>query len=144
MRDWYVKVKTQAAECEFGLSLEDRVRDKFVTGMKPRRILDSLCEEKLTTTVANLLDIAQCKKVLLQEARQIEINKVQFNLSKERVMQPTKKFTKVNQQRDDGLKCYHYSKVNHILKKGKFKDFKCNTCNLKGTYNLRYVNLKLL
>ena len=135
VREWYVKVKTLAAECEFGSSLEERVKDKFVTGMRSGRILDRLCEEKLTTPLTTLLDIAQSKEVLLQESRQVEINKVQCKTmpSKEKsVPAGIKKSAKGKQQKDDALKCFHCGKSNHDFKKCKFKDFKCNKCNRKG------------
>lgn len=91
-----MKVKMQVAECKSRTSLEDRVRDKFVIGMKPWRILHCLFEKKLINILANLMDIAQSKEVLFQEVRQIKISKMQSKPLKERMMQPTKKFTKVD------------------------------------------------
>ncbi|KAJ8915437.1 hypothetical protein NQ315_003198 [Exocentrus adspersus] len=46
INEWFVKVKKAAADCEFGTSLTERVKDKFVVGLKPGRVLGRLCEEK--------------------------------------------------------------------------------------------------
>lgn len=140
IREWYVKVKTLAAECEFGTSLTDRVKDKFVVGMRPGRILDRLCEERIDKPLSDLLEIAQNKEVFLQEERQIEVNRVQQtkkipafrregNGSKNK-FKPKKE--NGNKSTEEEAKCYHCGQGKHDFKKCKFKDYTCNNCKKKG------------
>lgn len=69
--EWYVKVKQLAAPCKFGESLNDRVKDKFVTGLKSGSILDRLCEESETKALPDLYEIAVSKESVLKETRNL-------------------------------------------------------------------------
>ncbi|KAJ8912728.1 hypothetical protein NQ315_012283 [Exocentrus adspersus] len=48
--EWFVK-KHFASFCNFGVILTERVKDKFVTGLRSGSILDRLCEEDETRTL---------------------------------------------------------------------------------------------
>ncbi|CAH0397611.1 unnamed protein product [Chilo suppressalis] len=45
---WYACIKEAAAECNFSQGVEERVKDKFVTGLKPGLLQDRLCEEPVS------------------------------------------------------------------------------------------------
>ncbi|KAJ8914914.1 hypothetical protein NQ315_016068 [Exocentrus adspersus] len=76
INEWFVKVKKAAADCEFGTSLTERVKDKFVVGLKPGRVLDRLREEKPSRELQELLDIAVAKEAAIKESREVEVNKL--------------------------------------------------------------------
>ncbi|KAJ8910040.1 hypothetical protein NQ315_003682 [Exocentrus adspersus] len=77
INEWFVKVKKAAADCEFGTSLTERVKDKFLVGLKPGRVLDKLCEEKPSRELQELLDIAVAKEAAIKESREVEVNKLE-------------------------------------------------------------------
>ncbi|KAL4719127.1 hypothetical protein ACJJTC_003733 [Scirpophaga incertulas] len=64
---WYQRIKETAADCQFETTLEERIKDKFVTGMLPGSIQERLCEESINKTASELLDIALNKEAALQE-----------------------------------------------------------------------------
>ncbi|XP_060810140.1 uncharacterized protein K02A2.6-like isoform X1 [Amyelois transitella] len=72
---WYARVCDSATECEFGTCIDDRVKDKFVTGMRSGPIFERLCEEPITKKLADLLDIALNKEAVLHE-RQAPVHRV--------------------------------------------------------------------
>ena len=45
INSWYARIKSKAVKCEFGNLLEEHLREKFITGLKPGKILDRMCEE---------------------------------------------------------------------------------------------------
>ncbi|KAJ8930010.1 hypothetical protein NQ314_017247 [Rhamnusium bicolor] len=69
VNQWFVKVKNAAARLFSGEMLVERVKDKFVVGMRPGPILDRLCEEETTKSVRDLLEIALNKEAV---ERQVE------------------------------------------------------------------------
>ncbi|XP_060801401.1 uncharacterized protein K02A2.6-like [Amyelois transitella] len=72
---WYARVCDSATECEFGTCIDDRIKDKFVTGMRSGPIFERLCEEPITKKLADLLDIALNKEAVLHE-RQAPVHRV--------------------------------------------------------------------
>jgi len=43
--NWYVKIRNAAIQCKFGTKLNYVLKDKFVLGLKPGKVLDSIYEE---------------------------------------------------------------------------------------------------
>lgn len=80
VNQWYIRIKDTASLCGFGgfggRMLEERVKDKFVVGMKPGPIQDKLCEEALTKALADLLEMALNKEAALLETREAEIHSI--------------------------------------------------------------------
>jgi len=57
--NWYVSLKSAAIDCKFGIRLNDVLKDKFVSGLKPGRVLDRICEEDPTITdLKNIVELA--------------------------------------------------------------------------------------
>lgn len=74
--DWYARVKNKAISCKFGEQLDNCVRDRFVTGMCRGRILDRVCEEEHTATIATLYDVALKKEAAMSTATTVPVNRV--------------------------------------------------------------------
>ncbi|KAJ8912589.1 hypothetical protein NQ315_000457 [Exocentrus adspersus] len=124
INEWFVKVKKVAADCEFGMSLTERVKDKFVVGLKPGRVLDRLCEEKPSRELQELLDIAVAKEAAIKESREVEVNKLNSFWGVKKTNPGTSSSKKDVKVREDGqnkthqekqVRCYHCSKVNDSL-----------------------------
>ncbi|KAF2894395.1 hypothetical protein ILUMI_11781, partial [Ignelater luminosus] len=45
INDWFVQVQKAAMECKFQASLDEYVKNKFITGMSRENVFDTLCEE---------------------------------------------------------------------------------------------------
>lgn len=58
-----------APQCEFGDRILDRVKEKFVVGMKPGPILDRMCEESPNKDLKDLVEIALAKEAALNETK---------------------------------------------------------------------------
>lgn len=56
--EWYARIKSVAVHYEFGGSLEQVLKDKFVSGMTNRRVLDRLCEENVSKSLKHMVDLA--------------------------------------------------------------------------------------
>lgn len=118
---WYTRIREAAAGCEFDNYLEERIRDKFVTGMAAGPIQERLCEENVTKEIKDLVDIALGREATLQGANGA-ISVHQLKSSK-----PTPK-----QHVMTDLKCVHCGKGNHSFAKCKYKEYKCKLCKKVG------------
>lgn len=67
--DWFIEVKNVASLCDFGNKFEDRVKDKFVTGLRAGPIQERLCEKKVTKSFKDLFEIALTNEIILKEMR---------------------------------------------------------------------------
>lgn len=157
INDWYVKVKNFAMKCQFGTMLEERVKDKFVTGMKQGAVLDRLCEEQPSKSSRELLEVALNKEAAARHT--IEINKVdRGNRSSPRRTGPWKwqpedkqnsrdrqgKESEVQQGRTKIVKekeayrggeektCNCCGKTKHDFKNCRYKTYKCRVCKKVG------------
>ena len=121
--EWFVKVKNAAAACSFGRNLDDRVKDKFVVGLKPGLILDRLCEESLDKSLQDLYELAVTKEAALRQTRhEVGIHRVvKFQEKKEGKARP-----------EGEKRCYHCNKGNHNFKNCKFKSYVCAKCKTRG------------
>lgn len=82
VKDWYVRVKNKAIHCKFGNTLNEVLKDKFVSGLQKTRILDRVCEEEHAVSLDKILEVA-----LKNEASLIpysSINRVSWQPSKEK------------------------------------------------------------
>ncbi|KAJ8976018.1 hypothetical protein NQ317_003833 [Molorchus minor] len=60
--EWYAAVRGMATKCNFGTDLPKILKDKFVTGLSPGKVLDRLCEEEESATLENLYALAMKKE----------------------------------------------------------------------------------
>lgn len=132
--EWHIRIKCAAMSCKFGNMLNENVRNKFVSGLKNKRVLDRLCEETEAASLDNLVMIAISKEGTLQQS-EVQINhlqKQQINVHKEK--RKTGESSKKNEKQDINKKglCYACGKGNHNFIKCKFKSYVCKGCNTKG------------
>ncbi|XP_031344039.1 uncharacterized protein LOC116171379 isoform X3 [Photinus pyralis] len=120
INEWYVKVRRAAAECEFGTLLDERIKDKFVVGLKPGAVLNRMCEEKPTKSIAELVEVALAKEAALRESRSVEVHQVrkakEDSTSKRWQVQDRKKF--------DKSRC--------TVEEKKSEEYVCAKCKTKG------------
>lgn len=56
---WFATLKSASIDCKFGIRLNDVIKDKFVAGLRPGRVLDRLCEEvPEEKTLKNIVELA--------------------------------------------------------------------------------------
>lgn len=141
--DWFIRIKSIASQCAFaGTMLEERVKDKFVVGMRPGQVQDRLCEEDTSKALKELLEIALNKEASLKQEsarRNAEIHKVQpVNRYKGKTAERSTKAEsgkeKVEEEgrKQDGPKCYRCGKTQHNFKFCKFRKHFCKKCKKKG------------
>lgn len=123
---WYARIKKSAVNCKFGVSLEDRLKDKFVTGLEPGKILDRVCEESHRVNLKDVLEVALKKEATMETASAGEstsLNKISISRTSSRHQEPTSRTT---------VKCKHCGGVNHNFSKCKYRTYKCNNCKATG------------
>lgn len=140
VNDWYAKIHNLSTNCEFGVQLQNILKDKFVCGLKQGKIRDRLCEEKPTTTLNKLLEIAQARESSIQA----ESKDVHFLHKKKPVQQQkyekahgtarnfSNKMDRENSSRSGKWKCkccgnFHTGKQNC-----KYSNYTCNKCKVIG------------
>ncbi|XP_060804322.1 uncharacterized protein K02A2.6 [Amyelois transitella] len=127
---WYARVCDSATECEFGTCIDDRIKDKFVTGMRSGPIFERLCEEPITKKLADLLDIALNKEAVLHE-RQAPVHRVTKS-TKSTISQSSKSQGEKQKSTETLLTCIHCGKSNHSFAKCKYKKYTCKLCKKVG------------
>lgn len=136
---WYARVRETASDCNFGSLVEERVKDKFVTGLLPGPVQERLCEESTSKLVTQLLDIALNKEASLQ----VNINKINVRntyknnsnnntFTKEDQGSSNKSYTNVQKGSVQKLLCIHCGKPDHVFAKCKYKVYKCKKCQKVG------------
>lgn len=73
--NWFVRVKSAAMTCKFGNTLDDYVKNKFMTGLRKGPVLDKMCEEDMSKPLKDLLKVAVLKETAIAE-REVEVNKL--------------------------------------------------------------------
>ena len=63
--EWCARVKSLAADCKFS-DVESVLKDKFVSGMMPGRVLDRLVEENHAEKFKKLVEVAVAKEAALK------------------------------------------------------------------------------
>ncbi|KAJ8910070.1 hypothetical protein NQ315_004963 [Exocentrus adspersus] len=131
--EWFVKVKHFASFCNFGAILTERVKDKFVTGLRSGSILDRLCEEDETRTLQELYELAvkkesavrdSSKKDLRNSNQEYELNKVQKFSSKGK---KNTNFTRSSKSyQDSNSPSNSQEKKNRSISKTEVLCFACN------------------
>ncbi len=61
--DFLARIKKSAVNCEFSTSLEEVLKQKFVTGLCSSSIFERLAEEKASTPLEKLVELAQTKEM---------------------------------------------------------------------------------
>lgn len=135
--EWHIRIKCAAMSCKFGNMLDENVKNKFVSGLTNRKVLDRLCEETEAAKLEDLVKIAISKEGTLQQS-EVQVNRLQRQ--KVPVHKEKKKagesFSKKNEKQGSikGEKgsCYACGKGNHNFSKCKFRAYVCKGCGTKG------------
>ncbi|KAJ8915408.1 hypothetical protein NQ315_008297 [Exocentrus adspersus] len=130
INEWFVKVKKAAADCEFGTSLTERVKDKFVVGLKPGRVLDRLCEENPSRELQELLDIAVAKEAAIKESREVEVNKLNSLRGVKKTNPGTSSSKRDVKVREDGQNKTHQEKQKYTCSKCQKRGHIAAACNI--------------
>ncbi|UYV76696.1 K02A2.6-like, partial [Cordylochernes scorpioides] len=108
-----IKLKKQANKCNFGLNIEEHLRDKFIAGVSNQVILKRLLQEpELTFNMA--VNIATT------------IESVDCNVLKMKSYAETKEINKLHS------KCKHCGKMNHHSDRCFFRNSFCYSCKQLG------------
>lgn len=70
--DWYLRMKNLADGCEFGDQLNDKIKDRFITGLQKGQIFERLCKEDYNKTLKDLVDTAVKTEIALKLITVIE------------------------------------------------------------------------
>lgn len=114
--DWFARIKSLAAPCEFGNQLDDKIKDKFITGLEKGEIFYRLCRVNCDRKLSDLVDIAVKTEVALKLLTVIEKD-----------ISCISTFAKDGKEKRSTFnKCLVCGRQNHNCR---FKNFTCNICN---------------
>ncbi|XP_039314523.1 uncharacterized protein K02A2.6-like [Solenopsis invicta] len=141
VNEWFARIKSKAINCKFGAQLDDKIKDRFVTGLSKGRILDRVCEEEHTTTLQSILEVARKKEAALalsSKASLVDVHNLKSRKAKSAqqvTFQKKKKEEKTGSQHQGSKeepKCVHCGGTRHIFAKCKYKTYKCKICSKEG------------
>ncbi|XP_046742894.1 uncharacterized protein LOC124409358 [Diprion similis] len=140
INEWYARVKNKAINCKFASQLDDKIKDKFVTGMRKGPILDRVCEEEHTVTLSAILETARNKEAAMRSRTQVtevhRINASSVTGSGRRVADNRSRDQNSRQQGQqkstNEKKCNHCGETRHNFAKCKYKEYKCSNCQKIG------------
>lgn len=134
INNYFVRIKNAAMLCKFGNQLNEIIKDKFVSGLLPGRILDRVCEEDETQQLADLVELALKREESIKATTRNEADTYRLE-QKKSVVKPVRNF-QVKQsagvQRSGELKCNRCGKGNHVFAKCKYKNYSCKNCKKVG------------
>ena len=131
-QDFVAELRRLSRNCDFGDTLEETIRDRFVCG-----ILDSAVQKKLLTIDALSLEVA-LKTAVAQETVDKEAASLVGGTSSVRFVKPPKKANDRTVKGASGQaenrpgECYRCGGKNHLAKDCRFKNADCNHCGRKG------------
>ncbi|KAF2888578.1 hypothetical protein ILUMI_17595 [Ignelater luminosus] len=142
---WYAGIHNLLTNCEFGITLNVIVADKFICGMKSGRVRDRLCEEESTTSLEKLLEIALNKESSMQaEIKDIYVmkhkNLHQARKNNHRKPESSHHVTQ-SDQTEGRWKCKCCGNLHTGMQICKYVKYVCNKCQLTG--HLLKVCLKM-
>ncbi|KAJ8670720.1 hypothetical protein QAD02_001979 [Eretmocerus hayati] len=140
---WYARVKKGEVKCKFGEDPENRVEDKFVAGMSEGKVLERICEEEHTTSLDDIVRLARKKEATLPKATESSSVHRVYNAklgahvsrkgSGNSVAQAGVQTGKQQpQQQAASTPWRHCGGINHNFSICKFRDYKCNVCQVVG------------
>ncbi|KAF2897386.1 hypothetical protein ILUMI_08789 [Ignelater luminosus] len=142
INDWFARVKKTAAECQFGSVLDEKVNDKFVTGLINGPILDRLCKEDHKQSLSSLVQIAVTKEAVIKESTR-ELNKLHISKVVKSQSVPLNHNKGGKGKKPDQIQgsatsesvqkvCRACGKPKHNFFLCKFKKYKCKSCKQIG------------
>jgi predicted aspartyl protease len=111
-----------AANCQFGDTLQDTLRDRFVCGLRHENIQRRLLSEK-TLTYDRAIEIARGMEAADQDTRAFKSNPSPIN----KLVHDTPEL-----KSDRQLSCYRCGRGNHSPANCKFRNSRCHACGKIG------------
>lgn len=141
--DYYVRITSHSVNCGFGARLSNVIKDKFITGLRKGNVFDRLVEEKETTTLEELKNLAMKKETEKTEKdinfmRRNSRNEIRNEKSQTRNNENRRGHSSSNRGRDARFQGNAYEKktcqICGKLHGGfcKYKNYVCSTCDKKG------------
>ncbi|XP_064487549.1 uncharacterized protein K02A2.6-like [Ornithodoros turicata] len=128
--DFVAALKHLAQTCKFGTSLDETMRDRFVTGLQRMDIQKCLFAEDETLTFKRAVEKALS---LEQASKNASSCHEEHNLTAEvQRLQVTRRKTEPPQQKPQRTSCYRCKATAHISKDCPFSSAKCFRCGKKG------------
>lgn len=153
LEEWLLRVKEGAIYCDFENTLDMVLRDKFITGMDPGKVLDRLFLEDNKLTLARAVELAQNTDSaqigygLNKDISSVSIKEEPLPLhrfggaSARAPLRPNGKKDASARNKDcagpsrpvvKNKSCHRCGKVNHTPDKCKYRQYVCNNCGNKG------------
>lgn len=135
--EWFARIKSKAIHCKFGANLDDKIKDKFVTGLVGGPIMDKMCELETTTTLLEIVEKAKSKEATLSRSTSLRpaesIHRLQTNYRRN-ITKTTPNNANQITSRDDTTEpiCKYCGKSRHNFSRCRYKSFKCDKCNKIG------------
>ena len=151
LQEWAVRIKGAAVNCDFGNMLDTALRDKFITGMEPGRVLDRLFSEDNKLTFNKAMEIAQATheaqlsygihQEAVTEVKEEAIHRLHqgprgpstgsYKMANSgggiRKSAPQMPSTMRNTKR-----CHRCGRDNHTADRCRYRSYTCNNCGMKG------------
>lgn len=123
--------------CKFGASLKERLKDKFVTGLKPGKVLDRVCEESHQTSFKDVLEIALKRESTIEstptENLSMSVNKISIQARSNETKTEERNTGEGSKAASrSAVKCKHCGGFSHESSKCRYKHYKCNNCKVVG------------
>lgn len=144
VKDFYVRLKNKAIECKFGNTLNEVLRDRFVSGLKRGSILDRVCEEEHTVKLDDILQVALKKEAALASSYAHPVHKLDFHKEKKTFKKQSSSTQKngtpsndkgsggKRDQAKENQKCRSCGEGNHNFSRCKYKTYTCKVCKKVG------------
>ncbi|XP_074113960.1 uncharacterized protein LOC141537020, partial [Cotesia typhae] len=130
IKQFIVKLKKAATKCEFGVNLEDNLRDQFIFGLRSNALRKRLLSEpginfqkakELATVFESTANYVI--RMTSQQDNVLESVNIINNKNKRQVRDFSNKSNKT---------CYCCGKENHTRKECRYQNYRCNECNQVG------------
>lgn len=122
--DWANRVKKLSMQCDFGGSMNDVLRDRFVCGMVKGPILERMCELEQKSTLAQCIEAALKREMTLKEKTVMRACNKLDNAKPKNVASARKK--------NNDARCFACGKSDHDFKTCKYRKFRCRKCEVVG------------
>ena len=135
---YIVALKQLSANCEFGVTLEERLRDTFTFGLKNNKIVKRLLEESQkpnyswtkATTLALSMETIDSDVNELEKPAASQVNRLGGSRRPRYASHQPRRGT--NSSNASATSCYRCGGTNHLPEVCRYREEKCFNCNKKG------------
>lgn len=141
LKDYLQSLRHLAKTCEFGTTLEENLRDQFVSGLIDDRIRSRIFGEKTldfheAVKLGLAMEKAEIESHQIKGIEKIEVNRVKVvkmkdNKDKEKTL-TQKKGSSNGFRPTSNLTCFVCGRSNHVKPQCRYKNYRCRTCGKIG------------